>query len=64
MDSQDRTRRAQEEIKELQEVRLRISAEVVEGKPGALEEDRCIRERIVELARLMEPGGCAIRDVN
>ena len=57
MDAQDRMRRAHEEIKELQEARLRISEEVAEGKPGALEEDRRIRARIVELARLTESGG-------
>ena len=57
VDREDRIRRAQEEMLELQEARLRISVEIAEGKPGALEEDRRIRERLVELARLTEAGG-------
>ncbi len=56
-DAQDRARRAQEEIRELQEARLRVSEEVAKGKPGTLEEDQRIRERLVKLARLTESGG-------
>jgi hypothetical protein len=40
-----------EEIRELEEARLRISGDVMEGKLGALEEDELLRERIVELTR-------------
>ena len=47
----DDERRMREEIKELEEARLRISGDVMEGKAGALEEDERLRERIVELTR-------------
>ena len=40
-----------EEVKELEEARLRISGDVMEGKAGALQEDERLRERIVELSR-------------
>ena len=40
-----------EEVKELEEARLRISGDVMEGKAEALEEDERLRERIVELTR-------------
>ena len=40
-----------EEIKELEEARLRISGDVMEGRAGALEQDERLRERIVKLTR-------------
>ena len=51
MSHQDDERRMREEIKELEEARLRISGDVMEGKAEALEEDERLRERIVELTR-------------
>jgi hypothetical protein len=48
---QDDERQMREEIRELEEARLRISGDVMEGKLGALEEDELLRERIVELTR-------------
>ncbi len=51
MSRQDDERRMREEIRELEEARLRISGDVMEGKLGALEEDELLRERIVELTR-------------
>ena len=49
MGQRDAERRMREEIKELEEARLRISGDVMEGKPRALEEDERLRGRIVEL---------------
>ena len=40
-----------EEVKELEEARLRISGDVMEDKAEALEENERLRERIVELTR-------------
>ena len=51
MGQEDAERRTREGIKELEEARLRISGDVMEGKPGALEEDERLRERILELSR-------------
>jgi hypothetical protein len=51
LSQQDDERRMREEVKELEEARLRISEDVMEGKAGALEEDERLRERIVELTR-------------
>ena len=51
MGQEDAERRTREGIKELEEARLRISGDVMEGKPGALEEDERLRERILELLR-------------
>ena len=51
MSQQDDERRMREEVKELEEARLRISGDVMEGKAEALEEDERLRERIVELTR-------------
>ena len=51
MSQLDDERRMREEVKELEEARLRISGDVMEGKAGALEEDERLRERIVELTR-------------
>ena len=51
MSQQDDERRMREEVKELEEARLRISRDVMEGRAGALEEDERLRERIVELTR-------------
>ncbi len=44
-------RRAREEIARLEAERVRLSVEVMGGRPGALEEDERLRRRIVELAR-------------
>ena len=51
MSQQDDERRMREVVKELEEARLRISRDVMEGRAGALEEDERLRERIVELTR-------------
>jgi hypothetical protein len=51
LSQQDDERRMREEVKELEEARLRISGDVMEGRAGALEEDELLRERIVELTR-------------
>jgi hypothetical protein len=45
----DALRRAREEIAQLETERVRLSADVMEGRPGALEEDERLRQRIVEL---------------
>jgi hypothetical protein len=46
---EDALRRAREEIAQLEAERVRLSSEVMEGRPGALEEDERLRQRIVEL---------------
>jgi hypothetical protein len=45
----DALRQAREEIAQLEAERVRLSAEVMEGRPGALEEDEQLRQRIAEL---------------
>ena len=51
----DALRRAREEIAQLETERVRLSTDVMEGRPGALEEDERLRQRIAELGRwLME----------
>lgn len=45
----DALRQAREEIAQLETERVRLSAEVMEGRPGALEEDERLRQRIAEL---------------
>jgi hypothetical protein len=45
----DALRRAREEIAHLEAERVRLSAEVMEGRTGALEEDERLRQRIAEL---------------
>jgi hypothetical protein len=45
----DALRRAREEIVQLEAQRVRHSADVMEGRPGALEEDERLRLRIAEL---------------
>ena len=53
--SEERLRRAREEIARLEAERVRLAADVMEGRLGALEEDEQLRQRIVELGRwLME----------
>lgn len=42
----DDMRRAQGEVSELEAARLRLSADVMEGRPEALEVDRCLEKRI------------------
>ncbi len=49
--AEDALRRAREEIARLEAERVRLSVEVMGGRPGALEEDERLRRRIVELAR-------------
>ena len=53
MSQEDALRRAREEIARLEAERLRLSAEVMEGRPGALEEDERLRRRITELGHWM-----------
>jgi hypothetical protein len=48
---EDAVRRAREKLAQLEAERLRISAEVMEGRPGALEQDEQLRQRIVELGQ-------------
>jgi len=42
-------RRTREEIAQLEAERVRLSSDVMEGRPGALEEDERLRQRIAEL---------------
>jgi hypothetical protein len=52
---EDALRRTREEIAQLEAERVHLSSEVMEGRPGALEEDERLRQRIVELGHwLME----------
>jgi hypothetical protein len=46
---EDALRRTREEIAQLEAERVRLSTDVMEGKPEALEEDERLRQRIVEL---------------
>jgi hypothetical protein len=51
----DALRRVREEIAQLETERVRLSADVMEGRPGALEGDARLRQRIAELGHwLME----------
>ena len=55
MRERDALRRAREEIAQLETERVRLSTDVMEGRPGALEEDERLRQRIAELGHwLME----------
>ncbi len=45
----DALRRAREEIAQLEAERVRLSTDVMEGRPGALEEEERLRQRIAEL---------------
>jgi hypothetical protein len=47
--SEEELRRRRQEIAQLEAERVRLSAEVMEGKPGALEYDEQLRQRILEL---------------
>ncbi len=49
MSEEDALRRTRQEIAQLEAERVRLSTEVMEGKPRALEQDEQIRQRIVEL---------------
>ena len=49
MSEADALRRAREEIAQLETERARLSTDVMEGRPGALEEDERLRQRITEL---------------
>jgi hypothetical protein len=46
---EDALRRAREEIVQLEAERVRLSTDVMAGRPEALEEDERLRQRIVEL---------------
>jgi hypothetical protein len=46
---EDALRQAREELAQLEAQRVQLSGEVMEGRPGALEEDERLRARIVEL---------------
>jgi hypothetical protein len=46
---EDALRRTRQEIAQLEAERVRLSTEVMEGKPGALEQDEQLRQRIAEL---------------
>jgi hypothetical protein len=46
---EDALRRAREEIAQLETERVRLSTDVMAGRPGALEEDERLRLRIAEL---------------
>jgi hypothetical protein len=46
---EDALRRTREEIAQLEAERVRLSGDVMEGRPEALEEDERLRQRIVEL---------------
>ena len=49
MSEEDELRRVRQEIAQLEAERVRLSGEVMEGKPGALEYDEQLRQRILEL---------------
>ena len=49
MSEEDALRRTRQEIAQLEAERVLLSTEVMEGKPGALEQDEQLRQRIVEL---------------
>jgi hypothetical protein len=46
---EDALRRARQEIAQLEAERVRLSTDVIAGRPGALEKDERLRQRIVEL---------------
>jgi hypothetical protein len=46
---EEELRRTRQEIAQLETERVRLSSEVMEGKPGALEQDEQLRQRIAEL---------------
>ncbi len=45
----DALRRAREKIAQLEAERVRLSADLMEGRPGSLEEDEQLRQRMAEL---------------
>jgi hypothetical protein len=47
-------RRTREELAQLEAERVRLSSDVMEGRPDALEEDERLRARIVELGRWLQ----------
>ena len=58
--SEEELRRTRQEIAQLEAERVRLSTEVMEGKPGALEQDEQLRQRIVALGHWLleaEKGG-------
>jgi hypothetical protein len=46
---EDALRRTRQDIAQLEAERVRLSTEIMEGKPEALEQDEQLRQRIVEL---------------
>ena len=60
MSEEEALRRTREEIAQLEAERVRLSSDVMEGRPEALEEDELLRQRIVELSHWLlkaEKGG-------
>ncbi len=53
MSEEDALRRAREELALLEAERVRLSVDVMGGRPEALEEDEQLRQRIVELGQWM-----------
>ena len=51
MSEEEALRRTREELAQLEAERVRLSSDVMEGRPDALEEDERLRQRIVELGR-------------
>lgn len=56
LDEKDEARRVREEVSRLEEKRRRLSSELMEGRPGTIEEDERLERRILELARQLEGG--------
>ena len=53
MSEEDALRRAREELARLEAERVRLSVDVMGGRPEALEEDEQLRQRIIELGQWM-----------
>jgi hypothetical protein len=49
MSEEDALRQTREEIAQLEAERVQLATDVMEGRPGALEEDERLRQRIVDL---------------
>ena len=49
MSEEDALRRVREEIAQLEAERVRLSTDIMEGRPEALEEDERLRQRMAEL---------------
>jgi hypothetical protein len=53
MSEEDALHRVREELARLEAERVRLSVDVMGGRPEALEEDEQLRQRIVELGQWM-----------